>query len=485
MHTDHSTSRRHFLRQSALLALGATGLGPLIAACGGAQPAASPTPAAKTGEVAKPAATTAAATSVPAAAAPAKAGGKTLQYWTFMDTKQRFAGREELFPLWEQKESAKIELNFVDFGEMDKKVLAGFAAKQLPDILDPGITQMSVGWGKAGIVQDVSGLLKLIGSNDFYEPLVSALTHRGKLYGIPYMANPQLLFYRKDWFAEKGLKAPTTYDEWANAARQFTGKNPAGKDGYGFPGFLAQVHAHAFWQNFIGPNDGAVFDKDWKIVLDTLPNNVEAMGQVKRVKEYMQPGAVNNSYGDTNNLFNDEVLAMNMSSTTFVHGVIKTKPNLVDKVGITKIPFGPSSSKKRGAFLGCYSFVITSTTQAQDLANSFLTWFFSPDIYIQAFKTIDFGHMPTRPSVAQNPKLKEIVPPLAYDDIQAGDEANRIATLTGEDYGPNPLAKVLTAEGMWAKTLQRVYGGEEPRAALKWAAGQIKQITEDNKELLG
>jgi hypothetical protein len=44
---------------------------------------------------------------------------------------------------------------------------------------------------------------------------------------------------------------------------------------------------------------------------------------------------------------------------------------------------------------------------------------------------------------------------------------------------------VLTAEGMWAKTLQRVYGGEDPKSALKWAAGQIKQIAEDNKDLLG
>jgi ABC-type glycerol-3-phosphate transport system substrate-binding protein len=481
MDTDRLASRRRFLGRAALFAVGAAGLGALLAACGGA-PVANPTAAPKAAEPAKPAATTAAA---PPAAAPAKGGARTLQYWTFMDTEQRFAGRKDLFPQWEQKESAKIELNFVDFAEMDKKVLAGFAAKQLPDILDPGITQMSVGWGKAGIVQDVGALLKQIGSNDFYEPLVNALTHRGKLYGIPYMANPQLLFYRKDWYADKGVKPPTNYDEWTTAAKAFTGKNPAGKDGYGFPGFLAQVHAHAFWQNFIGPNDGAVFDKDWKIVLDTLPNNAEALEQVKRVKEYMQPGAVNNSYGDTNNLFNDEVLAMNMSSTTFVNGVIKTKQNLVDKIGIIKLPFGPSSSKKRGGFLGCYSFVITTTTQAQDLANSFLTWFFSPDIYIQAFKTIDFGHMPVRQSIAQNPKLKEIVPPLAYADIQAGHEANLIATLTGEDYGVNPLAKVLTAEGMWAKTLQRVYGGEDPKSALKWAAGQIKQIAEDNKDLLG
>src|SRR5262249_56599369 len=140
----------------------------------------------------------------------------------------------------------------------------------------------------------------------------------------------------------------------------------------------------------------------------------------------------------------DEALAINLSSTTFVNGVIKNKPELTDKIGIQPIPQGPSGKNDRGAYLGCYSFVVCSTSQQQDLARQFLLWLFDPAVYIRVFKTIDFGHIPTRVSVANDPKLATIVPPLAIDDIKAGIKAAEIATLTGEDFGPNPLARQIT-----------------------------------------
>jgi len=105
-------------------------------------------------------------------------------------------------------------------------------------------------------------------------------------------------------------------------------------------------------------------------------------------------------------------------------------------------------------------------------------------VYIRVFKTIDFGHVPTRVSVANDPKLATLVPPLAQDDIKAGIKAAQIATLTGEDSGPNPLARQISAQNIWTSLGQKVMSGA-PDAALTWAAGEIQKIVDDSPNDLG
>ena len=266
-------SRRRFVLLGCVAAAGA-----LVQACGGAasptsapaKPSDQPKPAAATkpADAAKPAVTTGSAPAgTPAAAVQAKpGGGATLQYWSFFPSDNtRWAERPIMFAEFEQKTSSKIEVNFVDFGQLDAKVQTGFAAKQLPDLIDPGITQMTIGWGRQGILIELNDVLAKLGKDDFARPLVTALTYKGKLYGIPWQANPQMMFYRKDWAAEKGLKIGN-WDEWLTFAKTFTGKNPAGKDGYGQGGFYAPVHQSPWVQNWLGPNGGLTFDEKWSVV---------------------------------------------------------------------------------------------------------------------------------------------------------------------------------------------------------------------------
>ena len=472
---------KRLLGRRAFLGWAALGATALTAACGGAAPpTAAPAPATN-----PTAATSSAPANTPAAAAPAKsAGGQTLQYWSFFPTdNSRWAERPMMFDEFKQKSGVGVEVNFVQDAQFDTKVQTGFAAKQLPDLADPPFVQLCNGWGRQGIVIDLTDVLAKLGKDDFAKPLVTALTYKGKLYGLPWQTNPQLLFYRKDWLADKGLKI-NSWDDWLNVAKTFTGKNPAGKDGYGQGGFMAPVHQTQWIQDFIGPNGGYTFDEKWNVVLDTQKSNQEAADFMKKLGAYLQPGAANATYGDTNNLFNDQVIAVALSSTTFVNGLIKNKPELVDKVGIQPIPQGPSGKGDRGAFLGTYGHSIFSTSQLQDKARDFFLWIYDPSVYIRVFKTIDFGHVPVRSSVANNPDLAKIVPPLALDDIKAGIKAAEIATLTGEDFGPNPVARQITAQNIWSSLGQKIQS-DDPKAALKWAGDQIRSIVKDNPGDLG
>ena len=55
-------------------------------------------------------------------------------------------------------------------------------------------------------------------------------TVNGKIYGIPAFTFVDWMYYRKDWFAEKGIAPPKTYQEFLEAAIKLS--DPA-KNRYG------------------------------------------------------------------------------------------------------------------------------------------------------------------------------------------------------------------------------------------------------------
>ncbi len=61
--------------------------------------------------------------------------------------------------------------------------------------------------------------------SDFHTAGWKATHWAGRPYGVPSQTTPELLFYRRDWFAEIGLKPPTTTLDVLHAARSL--HNPA------------------------------------------------------------------------------------------------------------------------------------------------------------------------------------------------------------------------------------------------------------------
>src|SRR5579859_6727402 len=185
-------SARTIGRRSILSLLAIGGASLLSVACGGTTqpvtsgggPAATPQPAGV-----QPAATQP-STNVQANATPVpgKAAAATLVYWSFFPSDNtRWSERPAMLAEFTQQNGAKVEVDFVQDAQLDTKVQTGFAAKQLPDLIDPGITQYAIGWGRQGIITDVKDVLVKLGQDDFAKSLVTALTYKGKLYGIPWM----------------------------------------------------------------------------------------------------------------------------------------------------------------------------------------------------------------------------------------------------------------------------------------------------------
>ena len=67
--------------------------------------------------------------------------------------------------------------------------------------------------------------------SDYFEASLDSCTYDGVLYGVPIVAESQIMYYRKDLLEAKGLSVPTTLDELEQVAAAL---NDPANDMYGF-----------------------------------------------------------------------------------------------------------------------------------------------------------------------------------------------------------------------------------------------------------
>jgi len=172
---------------------------------------------------------------VPGAAPSAKVGGK-VDYWHHYTSESEMAGLkagEESFA----KKYAGASANSVTIPNADfmakftlavqgggKPDTAMVAANRVPDMV------------AMGGLQDLTDRIKNWDQRkNFPDWYFNSATVNGKIYGVPSFMFVDWMYYRADWFAEKGVKPPTTFDEMTEAAIKMT--DPAqGRFGFAMRG---------------------------------------------------------------------------------------------------------------------------------------------------------------------------------------------------------------------------------------------------------
>lgn len=214
-------SRRTVLRFGAL----AAGLGWLAACAPAAAPAPTPTPApAKPAEAPKPEAQPTPTPKPATAPAPATKQVR-LELWTFVNTHGRwFRAMAEDF-----KKVRPVEWNVVDTVTgtqyFDKLQVALQTKSGVPDLVD--IEQGPFGRFLKGEVQ-LRDLRPRLTQEGFWDKLVQTrqalYTWQGKTYGIEHALTPVVLYYRRDFFQEAGIKAEDlkTWDDYIEAGKKLT-----------------------------------------------------------------------------------------------------------------------------------------------------------------------------------------------------------------------------------------------------------------------
>jgi multiple sugar transport system substrate-binding protein len=171
-------------------------------------------PAATAAKPAAPAATTAPAaapTTTPAAAAVSDATG-SLNIWHYFNTQ----GQKTILTEWQtmfNKQYPKVDVKYVyvEFQELSKKIIAAAGAKQGPDVLLYGGSDL-VQMYKTGALKSMQPYWDKFADKDkFPEGVLTKFD--GQIYGVKPYVNLVALWYNQEILDGVGVKPPTTFEE--------------------------------------------------------------------------------------------------------------------------------------------------------------------------------------------------------------------------------------------------------------------------------
>lgn len=151
----------------------------------------------------------------------------------------------------------------------------------------------------------------------------------GKLYALPVVLDTRIVVYRKDHFAEAGVrKTPANWSELRAVAKQLTRGGRVGFDPF-------SIDLRQCWETFLFANGGELFSADGKKVLFTGARGVEALQLFKDlVKDGSADYARKTDAGAPSNVQTGKASMMMTTSALWVQ-VKEQNPDLIedDKLG--------------------------------------------------------------------------------------------------------------------------------------------------------
>jgi multiple sugar transport system substrate-binding protein len=319
---------------------------------------------------------------------------------------------KELMGDFEKETGIKITFESVPYMELHGKMMVALTAKEgLYDLIT-----LNPDWAPAllaeGFLQPYDGYLKDskltpagFDVNDFFPSSMERFMYQGEVYGFPFETGCFVNYYRKDLFEERGLSAPTTWDEYANAAVKCTiDSNNDGKiDIYGaaVPGSRGAQTAIEFI-TLLWSFDGKVLDSAGNPAFNNAAGRKALQYEADLVFKHKvtPPGILEYSYDGLAPLFLEGKLAM-VTSWVHVTGMAAdpTQSKVVDKWWFSRRP--------GIGWTGTWALCMPSDSKNKEAAYRLAQYVTSKE-YIQ--KLADKGVSSTRASVMNNPALYDKFP---------------------------------------------------------------------------
>jgi sorbitol/mannitol transport system substrate-binding protein len=267
-------------------------------------------------------------------------------------------------------------------------------------------------WGKRGWLAPMTGLPADYDLEDVVKTARDGLSSNGQLWALPFYVESSMTFYRKDLFAEKGLKMPDqpTYDQVKEFADKLTDKSKGiygiclrGKAGWG--------ENMAYVSTVVNTYGGRWFDENWKAQIDTPEWNKAITFYSDLLKKDGPPGASSNGFNENLTLMSSGKCAMWIDATVAA-GMLynKAQSQVADKVGFAAAP--TAVTPKGSHWLWSWSFAIPKTSKSQDAAKKFAEWATSKQYIELVAKDEGWASVPpgTRKSTYARPEYKQAAP---------------------------------------------------------------------------
>ena len=152
----------------------------------------------------------------------------TIKYAYNRDSNFKYVGDEDAennswIDLYKEHNIIPELLFEVESAQFDNKVATGIVSGSYPDFLWANASNYA-DWIESGVIADITDAFEEYASEQLRDyvysdggGLMNAITHNGRLYGIPYMADPYnevyVMYIRQDWLDNLGLQIPETMED--------------------------------------------------------------------------------------------------------------------------------------------------------------------------------------------------------------------------------------------------------------------------------
>ena len=316
-----------------------------------------------------------------------------------------------IVPAFEKESGTKVQVTFVDWGDMSTKLNAAFAAGTAPDVFGHGGAAVADFVANDRIV-DLTSRIKSLPKKD-QQDLGSALDGgvvHGKNYTIPTSRTGNLIMYNAADFTAAGLdpdKPPTTWEALKSDAAKLTQRDGSGT--ITRSGLLLPSQAIGRQQTFQTLLKGAGGDALNKAGTEAVWDSAAG----KKALEYFAslydgPAAVSANLGEdfSNAPAGQQPLVQGTASMTMVQPTSATqiKAAAPDKDLRIMQPLGfegehPAALGGAGTHL-----MINADSKRQDAAWKFMTYLIDPEV--NAKYTEGIGAVPLRASAVDSAYVK-------------------------------------------------------------------------------
>jgi len=315
-----------------------------------------------------------------------------LNVWGMGDEVKQLSKMTDKFT---EETGIEVKIQSIPWSNAHDKLLTAVASQSGPDVLQMGTTWMPE-FQEAGALADMTSYIEEydnLNPDNFYPGSVETTQFDGKSYGIPWVAETRVLFYRTDILASVGYdEAPATWEELEDAAKKLSER---GDDMYGI-NIDSKEQTLGFM--FARQNGSTLFE-DGDPVFDQ-PQFVEA---VSYLNNFIQEGyAPKQDLGlDISQTFSgDAMVPMFISGPWMAKAVKETVPDIEGKWAIAPLP----SKENNISSMGGSNLTIFEYSDKKDDAAEFINFMAEPENQLEWMKLTDA--LPTATATWENDDLK-------------------------------------------------------------------------------
>ncbi len=356
---------------------------------------------------------------------------------------------------------------FMVFQESIQKTLAAIAAGSPPDLgqQGPDVTMQFASAGHLLAIDEVAAEL---------EPQLAPLqrdafvTVGGRAYSVPWYLETRVLFYHRDLLERAGVRPPTTWREWVEAAQATT--TP---DQFGFVVPVEGTFPGQLWIPLGIANGGLVLDEAGNVVVNSPPMK-EALAFLTDfllVHKTMDEAGLTYKNSDLLQLFLLKRIAMIVFNGELIRAVLDQAPQLLDTLEAVTLPVNRPEQMTR-SFLGGWQLFVFANGKNPRGGVELLKWLFEPTFYADYTMRTGGAALPVTRAVLDQPFYAK--------DALRSVLVKQMATAVrygGPLYGTTPYMGEAEGKLLFSQPVTDVLNGKRTvDEAVTWLERELKQL---------